>query len=233
MAKSLILTVLLLLAAGLAFGLPVGASPVSAGTPVTLGSTAAGTAAAWGGNITQVNLTINSSTLHWQGFYGNVTASLTLGSGGNAVKTWTVSTLRGQIYASTSNSVDFTQVSSTSVTRANVDSAFSFLSGANDATVNTGASDTANPAFSVGQYNITANSRPLITTFNNSASPAWQEVILAYGTPTVPSNLIFTGLLNGSGNAYNNASANFQIIVPSNQVGVSTPTTYYFYGEVQ
>ncbi|MDE1798211.1 MAG: hypothetical protein KGH63_02290, partial [Candidatus Micrarchaeota archaeon] len=169
MAKSLFIGVLLLLAASIAFGLPVGATNVVAGTPVTLGAGAAGTAAAWGGNVTQVNLTINSSTLHWQGFYGNVTASLTLGSGSSAVKTWTVSTLRGQIYASTSNSVDFTAVNSTAVTVANVDSAFSFLSGANDAAANTGSND-ANPAFSVGAYNVSANSRPLITTYNASGS---------------------------------------------------------------
>ena len=94
----------------LAFALPVGASSVSAGTPVTLGTFSPGTASAWGGNITQVNLTINSTTLHWQGFYGSLTGSLKLASGNasnlSTLKTWPVSTISGQVYVSTSSNVD-------------------------------------------------------------------------------------------------------------------------------
>ncbi len=231
MGKSILIGVLLLLSIHLALALPVGATSVTAGTPVTLGAGTAGTAAAWGGNITQVNLTINSSTLHYQGFYGSTNGSLVLGSGSNVIKTWTISTVSGQVYASTSNSVDFTLVNSTSVTLANVDSAFSFLSGANDAMANTGT-NSANPAFNVGQYAVGVNTRPLITTLNGTNSPVWQEVILAYGTPTTSTNLVFAGILNASGNSYNNVSANYQIIVPEDSAGDNTPTTYYFYGQL-
>lgn len=226
----------LFVAAGLAFAAPVGAS-TTAGTPVTLGTTTVGTASAWGGNITQVNLTINSSTQRWQGFYGSVTGSLRLASGSNStgfstVKTWTVSNLRGQVYASTSSNVDFTAVNSTAVTLADVDSAFSFLSGFSDAAANTGT-DNANPAFNVSQYTVAGNSRPLITTNSNASAGVWKEVVLAHGANlSNPTNLVFVGLLNNSGVAYNGASANYQIIVPENSVGENTATTYYFYGEV-
>ncbi|MFH1095523.1 MAG: hypothetical protein V1728_04865 [Candidatus Micrarchaeota archaeon] len=217
------------------YALPVGAN-VTAGTPVTLGTTTAGTADAWGGNITQVNLTINSSTLHWQGFYGSVTGSLRLASGNESnvstLKLWTVSTLRGQIYASRASNIDFTVLNSTAVTLAAVDSAFSFLSGANDAAVNTGT-DSLNPAFSIGQYAVGASTAPLITTLNSTGQSMWQQVVLNDGNTSDSSRYVFVGIINNSGVAYNGQSANFQIIVPENSVGDATPTTYYFYGEVQ
>ncbi len=219
----------------LSFALPVGAN-VTAGTSVTLGTTTAGTADAWGGNVTQVNLTINSSTLHWQGFYGSVTGSLRLASGNESnvstLKLWTVSTLRGQIYASRASNIDFTALNSTAVTLAAVDSAFSFLSGANDAAAHTGA-DSLNPAFSIGQYAVGANSEPLIMTLNSTGQSTWQQVVLNDGNTSDSSRYVFVGLINSSGVAYNGQSANFQIIVPENSVGDATPTTYYFYGEVQ
>lgn len=223
--------VLLLLAFGLGFALPVGATSVTAGTPVTLSSVSAGTASAWGGNITQVNLTINSSTLHWQAFYGTVNGSLRLAANATAaVKIWSVSTITGQIYASQSSNIDFTLVNSTGVNLSNTDSAFSFLSGAADSATNSGTNN-ANPAFNVSQYPVSANSRPVITTMNGSGAQAWQEVVLTTDNTTA-SKYVFTGLLNNSGNSFSNVSAQFQIIVPANQVGTTAATTYYFYGEI-
>jgi len=214
---------------------PVGAT-VSAGTPVTLGNIPAGTASAWGGNITQVNLTINSSTLHWQGFYGSITASLRLASGSGSnistMKVWPVSTLSGQVYVSRSSNVDFTALNSTSVSLSALDSVFSFLSGAADSATNSG-SDNANPSFYVGQYVINANTRPLITTLNNNSQAAWKEVVLRHANTGNPEDFVFVGIINSSGIAYNGQPAHFQIIVPENSAGDTSVTTYYFYGEVQ
>ncbi|MCX8163291.1 MAG: hypothetical protein N3D10_01920 [Candidatus Micrarchaeota archaeon] len=229
-----ILTIFLLFLA-IGFALPVGAT-VSAGTPVTLGTIPAGTAAAWGGNITRVNLTINSSTLHWQGFYGTITASLRLASGSgsniNTMKVWDVNTLSGQVYVSRSANVDFTALNSTPVSLADVDSAFSFLLNSNDAAANTGTNN-ANPQFYIGHYIVAANSRPLITTFNNASQPIWKEVVLRHSSTGQPEDFVFVGLINSSGIAYNGEPAHFQLIVPENAAGDSAVSTYYFYGEVQ
>jgi len=220
----------------LSFSLPVGGENVVAGTPVSLGTQSPGTAGAWGGNITQVNLTINSSTLHWQGFYGSVAASLRLASGSegsvSTLKVWNVSNVSGQIYVSTSSNVDFTTINSSTATLANVDSAFTFLSGANDAAVNTGT-NSASPAFNIGQYIVYANTRPFVTTLNSSGSPVWRQVIVRDANTTTATDFVFVGLLNSSGVAYNGAAAHFQVIVPENSAGDAAVTTYYFYGEIQ
>ncbi|MFN3909737.1 MAG: hypothetical protein ACK4J0_00700 [Candidatus Anstonellaceae archaeon] len=216
------------------FALPVGAT-VSAGTPVTLGTIPAGTASAWGGNITRVNLTINSSTLHWQGFYGTITASLRLASGSGSnistLKTWNVNTLTGQVYVSQSSNVDFTVLNSTPTNLSTLDSVFSFLLNSNDAAVNTGT-DNANPQFYIGQYVVNPNTRPMITTYDNSSSPVWKEVVLRHANTGSPEDFVFVGIINSSGVAYSGEPAHFQIIVPENAVD-SVVTTYYFYGEVQ
>jgi hypothetical protein len=213
--------------------IPIGANVTSAGTPVTLGSQPAGTASAWGGNITEVNLTINSSTLHWQGFYGTITAGLRLaGPNNNSMKTWSVSTIKGQVYASTSNNVDFTQLSTVDGALTDLDTAFSFLSGEDDSAANTGTDD-ANSEFLVGQYVVSANSRPKITTHSNESSDVWEQVIAWHDTNTSDNeSYVFVGILNNSGKAFNGADANYQIIVPEDSAGDTTPTTYYFYGEI-
>lgn len=218
---------------GAMFAIPVGAQVADTGTPVTLGAQAAGTADAWGGNITEVNLTINSSTLHWQGFYGSVTAGLRLaGPNNNSMKTWTVNTIKGQVYASTSNNVDFTQLSSLDAALTTLDTAFAFLDGEDDNATSTG-SDDANSAFNVGQYTIGANSRPKITTHSNETNDVWEEVITWHdGDSSDNQSVVFVGILNDSGKAFNGDDADYQIIVPEDSAGDQSPTTYYFYGEI-
>ncbi len=232
MRGSLFTLMVLLFFGGLVFAAPVGVSNVVAGTPVTLGSASAGTAQAWGGNITQVNFTINSSTLHWQAFYGTISAGLRLASSSGTVKSWTVSSVRGMVYVSQSSNVDFSSLNSTAVTLSNVDSAFSFLSGADDSAANTGT-NAANPAFNVSQYLVSINTRPLITTRNGSGVEAWKQVVLNDGNTSNTSRYVFAGFINSSGTAYDNSSAQYQVIVPENAAGDTTPTTYYFYGEIQ
>lgn len=232
MRKSLFALVALLLFGGFAFAGPVGVSNVTAGTPVTLGSTSAGTAQAWGGNITQVNFTINSTTLHWQAFYGTISAGLRLASSAGTVKSWTVSSVHGMVYVSQSSNVDFSTLNSTSVSLANVDSAFSFLTGADDSATNTGT-NSANSAFNVSQYQVAASSRPLITTRDGAGLEAWKQVVLNDGNTSSQSHYVFAAFINASGTAYDNSSAQYQVIVPENAAGDSTPTTYYFYGEIQ
>ncbi|PIT84156.1 hypothetical protein COU37_04815 [Candidatus Micrarchaeota archaeon CG10_big_fil_rev_8_21_14_0_10_45_29] len=216
--------------------LPVGVTTVSAGTPVTLGALSPISASAWGGNVTELNLSIASVTLHWQGFYGSIVASLQIGTGSGlangTLKQWNVSNISGQMYASRSSTVDFTVLNSTSSNLSNLDDAFSFLQGANDAAINSG-SNSANPAFNIGQYAVSANSFPLITSRDDSGNEVWNEVIMRHATDGSPSDFVFVGILNNSGVAFNGDSAHFQIVVPEDSAGDATATTYYFYGEIQ
>lgn len=205
---------------------------VSAGASQTLTNAGnAGTVAAWGGNVTRVNVTINASTRHWQGFYGSVNGSLALGAGTNVLKTWSLSTITGQVYVSQNNNVDFSTLNGTVVTLSNMDSAFSFLTGANDAAANTGT-NSANSAFNIGSYSVLASSKPKILTQSNTGAQVWETVVLTSNTSDA-TKYVFAGILNNSGTAFDGTSANFQVIVPENSAGNTAVTNYYFYGEVQ
>jgi len=230
----MLLVLMLAIGAGQISAGVVGAN-VTAGTPVTLGSGAVGSVEAWGGNITAVNLSISSTTMHWQAFYGNVTAGLRLASNQSGtmytVKSWTVDNLRGVVFASRGNNVDFSAVASADPTLDSLDTAFPFLASANDRANNTGA-DNANPAMQVGPYTISANTRPIIQTSNSSNPLAWTQVILNDGDQNVATHYLFAVPINATGVAYDNSPANYQIIVPAN-ASVGTSVTYYFYGEIQ
>ena len=232
--RPFLLILLPLLAAGLLASAPVGAT-VSAGTPVTLGSGSVGSVEAWGGNITSVNLQINSTTLHWQAFYGNITAGLRLASNQSGttytVKSWTVDSLRGVVYVSPGSNVDFASLSSTSPSLNDLDTAFPFLSGANDRANATGTNNT-NAVMTVGAYTISAGSRPVIQTNNGSSQAAWNQVVLNYGNVNSSTYYVFAVPINASGRAYDNSSANYQVMVPANATSGAS-TTYYFYGEIQ
>lgn len=218
----------------ISYPLPAGGGTVQAGTPVTLGLQSPGTATAWGGNITSVNLSINSTTLHWQGFYGTLSASMAISAGSQniSLRSWNLSSLSGQVYISQASNINFSALNSTSASLSDVDAAHSFLSGANDAATKTGA-DSANPSFSIGQYEVRASSYPLITTKDNLGAQSWQEVVLRHSSTSSASDFVYVGILNQSGTAFNGEAAHFQVIVPENSVGNWLSTTYYVYAEVK
>ncbi len=216
-----------------ALALPVNVS-VTAGTARTLtSSVGSGTVGAWGGNVTSVNVVINSSTLRWQGFYGNVTGNLALGAGTNVLKTWNIGTLKGQVFVSTGGDIDFTALNSTAVTLANVDSTFTFLSGAPDSAVNTGVNNTCNSDFNVSYYNVPFESKPCIKTQNSSGTAIWETVVLRDATTTTATDYVFVGIIRENQTSFDGTPADFQIMVPENALGNVAPTNYYFYGEVQ
>lgn len=226
-----ILAVFAVLASVSYAALPVNAT-VTAGTPLTLTSSAtSGTVGAWGGNVTPVNLVINSSTLHWQGFFGNITGSLGLGYGTSLLKKWTISTAAGQVYASQASVIDFTALNSTSVTLANMDSAFSFLSGATDSAANSGT-NTNNTFFNISHYQVPNNTRPTLFTMNSSGALVWETVVLTTNASD-STKYVFAGLISNNGVAADGTSADFQIMVPEDSLGNLAATTYYFYGEVR
>ena len=211
------------------------ASPVNAttsvGTPVTLPVEPA-TLATVTGAPTNITLDINSTTLHWQGFYGNVTGSIALGYGSSKLKTWDLGPKSGQVYISTSANINFSQINSTDVLLNDVDSAFTFLSGADDSANLTGVED-SNSQINISNYVLAANSRPVIYSRDKSGSASWQQIVLAHTTPSGKDTFVFGGIIREGAQAFNGQAADFQIVVPTSGILNTTGESYYFYGEVR
>jgi len=73
-----------------------------------LTETGAGNATAQAGNVTMINLSSTSSTTRWQGFYGNVSGSLSLGLGNDIL--YDFSNSPSAVYVSRNQSFDFTSI---------------------------------------------------------------------------------------------------------------------------
>ena len=65
--------------------------------------------------------------------------------------------------------------------------------------------------------------------------PLFEEVLLYYGNNAADGDgVIFTSILQSDKNGYNNATWDFEMLVPENgHLGNTTMTTYYFYVELQ
>ena len=64
------------------------------------------------GNVTELSLVGISTTLAWQGYYGNVSGILTLeDASGNVFYNWSAAEPRGEIFASVNNSIVWSNIS--------------------------------------------------------------------------------------------------------------------------
>lgn len=208
-----------------------GVAQPSVGNPVTL-PVQASSVASVSGIPTNISLQINSTTLHWQGFYGNVTGSIALAYGNSTLRSWNISSVFGQVYACTSQNIDFSALNSTAVNLSDIDSAFTFLSGADDSAAITGVAD-SNSQINISYFTLYQSTRPVIFSRDKAGSPLWQQIILSQGASPQKGDLVFAGIIRDDQQSFNGQSADFQIVVPTSGILNSTGESYYFYGEIQ
>jgi hypothetical protein len=88
-----------------AFAQPFGAGVVN-GTPSRASANSAGNATAYAGNVTELTISGDSITGSWQGYFGNVSGSITLeNANGQALYNWTLASPQGEVYSSTNSTI--------------------------------------------------------------------------------------------------------------------------------
>ena len=67
------------------------------------------------GNVTELNISATVVTRGWQGYYGNVSGTITLDDGlNNTMYSWALADPEGEVYASRNNSIsEFNSIRST------------------------------------------------------------------------------------------------------------------------
>ena len=202
--------------------MPASAAPVS-----TENSTATG------GQITEINFSdVTSSTVKWQGYFGNVTNEsgengLQLESSGNVMYSWNynLSNLAGNIFAALDNAMDITKWGQLeAATPDEIDTAYNFTSS---------NSDSANNTFSSSQaLTVAGNSvnGPYVQTYNATLSPTWKTVALSRLSGSNMSDFVFAGMISSNQEAFDGTTKDFQMVVPVN--ASESPQTYYFYVEL-
>lgn len=201
--------------------LPDGAT-VTVGTPQTKQPNTPGNATADGGNITQVNLTAEISTLAWQGFYGQVAGNITLeDNSGDTLYAWAVTNVSGEVLASRNSTINFATVAGVQTCTVDED-----LTGTGtDRVNNTFTNGTV--SFEIAGVSITAACNTFTFVGNSSQTNRYQEIILnATGVTS-----IYVTKVNESTTSFDGTLQDYQMIVPDN-ASTSATTTYFFFVEI-
>jgi len=207
------------------------------------------------GNVTELKVSDERNTQAWQGYYGNISGTISLEDGiGNTFYDWTVTNPRGEIYASNFTTVTWASIYCINVSQngtgvaggvlARPDGSISGINGS-QIELNFGINETdldglneTFPAyytntvgFFVGNIHISdidgcSSAHPYV---NSAASAAWDEVILSDND-----TIVFTAIIREDATNYKNMASDFQLMVLENEhVGKeNTPTNYYFYVEI-
>jgi hypothetical protein len=182
-----------------------------------------------GGNITNANVNGTSLTDRWAAFWGDVTGAIVLGNRTTYVYqwAWNPASDAGEVCLSTASAYNF--VNASAAAAADIDTAWSFTSGADQ------AADTFSGTCSALNFVHTSVAAPIKIT-HHSPSTFMTCGIRTEAAGTAKANFAFcTAIQNTStGLNYNNAAANYEIMVPTAD-GTASPSateTYYFYAEL-
>jgi len=222
--------------------IPDGAT-VAVGKPQTKNVSAPQNVTAQGGNITEVNITDNTQTQVWQGFWGTVNGSIVLQDAAAATfYRWNVFNISGEVYASRLSSVNFANIKpDNNCSDDNSLTGFGFSDSVNNTYTNN-----TNRFIQVGTVAINASTACAVYTFVNSSAQSsfFQDIILTdtlntnitNGSTSVGGNTtVYATPIEGNISGYNGLNrtglvGTYQLLVPVNRTAGFN--TYFFYAEI-
>ncbi len=222
-------TLSFLLVALCAFGLmltAVAAQSGPTGGQTTVGGSEQGTDSSTstvdieGGNVTEVNVTGNSITGRWAGFWGEVSGGIKLTDTGNSNSfyEWSVSDVSGSVVYATNGTVS----SWAAVTPGNDSIMPAYVQA--DVTDNFNNTFTATEAFTSASLNVA--STPYTSTWQNGAQTA---TLKTYSLTEGGSTLIWAAKAVADTNSFQSGeTVDYQLLVPADSGGL----TYTFYLEL-
>jgi hypothetical protein len=219
---------------------PTGVNVLSTGTRNVTGSLAIG---AQGGNVTEMRIIALTVTKTWQGYYGNVSGTITLDDASNTTfYQWPNATgFGGEIYASRNSSPNWATINCTNSSQRTAEETYLGVFAVDGDSVTNTFNKTTHPSFNVGLRTITNNTCFSTNVFVNGSQQTAQfyQVLLSDFTPNATnttnatSNIIYTTLLENKQYGYNSKQMDFQLMVGENEHdGNVGPTSYYFFVEI-
>jgi hypothetical protein len=185
---------------------------------------------AFAGNITELTVTGSSITQAWQGYFGNISGTIKLAnSADNVMYNWSLASPEGEIYASNTSIVSWTDIQCYNETT-NL-SEFENMFG-----IGVGDVDGLNETFSLNNHpEFFTNNKQFgpgvcknAKLYNNAAVGTFNEILLTDGP-----NLVFASLLLNDITGFDNVPHDFEMMVLENGHGNSDTETYYFWVELE
>ncbi|HIH38719.1 hypothetical protein J4460_05505 [Candidatus Woesearchaeota archaeon] len=236
---------------------PEGPSSVTEWNETRRVATTAPAIQAFAGNVSRLDLRGNSVTQTWQGFFGNISGTITLDDGWNhTLYDWNLASPQGEVYATTLSTVTWLNVTAylfnksgtvgdiPYVDRTEYETSLGLAVADIDGVDETFKNTTTHTLFYVGSNKINGTlaqasaindgAAPAIRLYGNataSVSGLFEEVLLYdYDNEGV----IYTSLLEQDQTGFNNQTLDFEMIVGEDgHNGDVSTTTYYLYVELQ
>jgi hypothetical protein len=212
----------------------VSAAPDPSGATLTPGASSRGTnpgvstANAQAGNVTQLDIDQTRITDIWQGFFGSVSGQIVLeNSAGANFYDWTLAAITGEVYATRNTVTDWTGINCSNSTHwEEEETELNIISASVDG-INETYSAYSHPSFQVGTKQFATNVCPSVRPFNGTASASQFYNVMLNSNAT---NSVYTVILAENQNAFDNSTADFEVLVPADRT--SGLATYYFYVEL-
>jgi len=201
------------------------------------------------GNVTELMINATTITKTWQGYYGNVSGKIVLDDANNmSMYNWALASVDGEIYASNSSTVSWSNVNcfnltaygdGTAADRSGNLTYYELYLGV-PSTAADGVDETFNTAshsaFSVGTRSFSADTCPSVKTYvNNAPQTSTSDFIelMMYDNSTRVA--VFTTLINNTVTGFNNKKWDFQMMVPvkGGHDAPATIDTFYFFAEIE
>ncbi|NQZ84562.1 MAG: hypothetical protein HRU03_02490 [Nanoarchaeales archaeon] len=187
----------------------VGGGAVTVTNTGTLTETTSESATAVGGNVTQVNVQTNISTIKWQGFYGNIGGNISLGIGTDNFYSFGAALFQ-TIYVTQGTNTDW--VNLVAGNAADVDTTWNF-----------GVADDVDQAVDVFTGSSTFAGVAIVPSTNIGS---FNMGILNNGTNSKSTTVFVADIENPGIVGFDSNSFNYQIMVP---VETTVAETYNFY----
>lgn len=204
---------------------------------------------AYAGNVSQLNLDGDTVTQTWQGYYGNISGTITLDDHLNkTLYDWALASPEGEVYAATAT-IDFSQgnikcfnysssVPAEYMSLDELESSLGLASTDVDGVNETFKNETTHTSFYAGlnfiDGSVAEDACPTVKLYNStegSTAGLFEEVLLYDLTSHIP---IYASIIEEDQIGFSNQSIDFQMIVGEDgHNGDSTATTYYFYLELE
>jgi len=216
---------------------------------------------AFAGNVTELNLYGYSTTRTWQGYFGNVSGTIQLADvEGNVMYNWTQANPRGQVYASTNDTIQwmniqcfnltaegtftdetpntpggFGQTSQNGMNYLQLHEMFNIpeyaVDGVNDTFIHFNHDVFFTVSLEFGNDTEESSICPTARLYDDSADGVFQNVLL-YEPETM--SVIFTAILEVERIGFDGNAYDFQMIVLDDGRGTNIDTTtYYFYLDIE
>ncbi len=180
------------------------------------------------GNITHLDVDFGRRTMVWQGFYGNVSGSITLESGGGAkFYEWNATNLQGEVMATRDSIGDWSAINCTNQTHWETEESALNIDSSSFEGINETYETFTHPQFEIGSKTFEANTCRAVRPFvSGGIEGTFYNVMLNTDVDTT----VYVAMLAEDTAGYDDAEVDFELLVP---VDTSTgQSTYYFYVEI-